>query len=79
MRAEANGQTVCPRAGAVVGRPRVCDQSAVSPKYVRCSRWREEEKGRAQKENVSSPFIQYEAPAVNTEHYYHSKSSIYAV
>lgn len=45
MCAEADGQPVCPGAGAVVGRPRVRDQSAVPPKYVRRSRWRREERG----------------------------------
>lgn len=45
MCAEADGQPVRPGAGTVVGRPRVCDQSAVTPKYVRCSRWRREERG----------------------------------
>lgn len=38
MCAEANGQPVRPRAGTVIGRPRVRDQSAISPKYVRRSR-----------------------------------------
>lgn len=45
MCAEADGQPVCPGAGTVVGRPRVCDQSAVPPEYVRCSRWRRDERG----------------------------------
>lgn len=36
--AEADGQTVCPCAGTIIWWPRVRDQSAISPKYVRCSR-----------------------------------------
>lgn len=51
MRAEAHGQPVGPRAGAVIGRPRVRDQRPALPKNVRRASWKGGERERERKQN----------------------------
>lgn len=59
MRAEAHGQPVGPRAGAVIGRPRVRDQRPALPKNVRRASWK---RGEREREREKSRMVRNRSP-----------------